>query len=188
MPSPRKPIVPPTKNSWGGRRPGAGRKPKGAVAGVSHAPRPTHKKDHPVFVTLRVGPEMPSLRRAAIRSALHDALAQVKRPGFRVIHSAIEARRLSFIVEADGRNALTTGCQGLSVRIARALNRTLDRDGRFFSDRYESRPLTTPADVARTLEIFGQSGAFSSLAGGPLVRARTALLTHPQRRAVGGRR
>jgi hypothetical protein len=188
MPLRRKPPVTPTKNSWGGRRPGAGRKPKGTVAGVSHAPRPTHRKDHPVLVTLRVGAEVPTLRRAAIRAALRDTLLDVKRPGFRVIHSAIEPKRLTFVVEADSRSALTSGCQGLSVRIARALNRTLDRDGRFFSDRYEARPLTTPAELARTLAAFAASGAFSSLTSGPLAQTRTALLAQPQRRTVGGRR
>lgn len=187
MPPRRKPVVQTIKNSWGGRRPGAGRKPKGAVAGVSHAARPGHKRDHPILVTLRVGADIRSLRRAAVRAALRDAVAQLKRPGFRVIHSAIEAKRLLFVVEADSRIALTTGCQGLSVRVARALNRTLDREGRFFSDRYEARPLSTPGEVARVLSAFAAGGAFSSVTTGALGRSRTALLARPLRR-VGGRR
>jgi hypothetical protein len=187
MPPARKSVVTPTKNTWGGRRPGAGRKPKGTVAGVSHAPRPRHRKDHPILVTLRVAAEIPSLRRSRIRAALRSALLDVKRPGFRVIHSAIEARRLAFLVEADGTRALTTGAQGLCVRIARALNRAFERVGRFFSDRYEARALSTPAEVARALAAFAALGAFASVATGPLVPPRTALLARVPRRAIGGR-
>ena len=38
----------------GGKRPGAGRKLKGARTGASHRTRPEHDPRHPVHVTLRV--------------------------------------------------------------------------------------------------------------------------------------
>src|SRR5215470_7166 len=124
MPSKRKtPAV--STNSWGGRRAGAGRKPNGPIAGVSHGPRPPHDKRYPVLVTLRVGRDLPSLRRAATRSAILETLPETQKRDFRVVHYAIEARRLLFLVEAGSRVALTSGCQGLSVRVARALNRVL---------------------------------------------------------------
>ena len=46
--------------SHGGRRPGAGRKPKGPKALVSHAPRPRFEKPAPVHVTLRMLRELGS--------------------------------------------------------------------------------------------------------------------------------
>src|SRR6186997_2011275 len=47
----------------GGRRRGAGRKPRGARAGVAHRPRPAIRKRTPVHVTVRLVPEVGSLRR-----------------------------------------------------------------------------------------------------------------------------
>ena len=51
--------VPPT---WGGRRPGAGRKPNARQAGVWHIRRPHDDHGHPVLVTLRGDRRLPSLR------------------------------------------------------------------------------------------------------------------------------
>jgi len=135
-------------------------------------------------VTLRVGRDLPSLRRAATRSAILETLPETQKRDFRVVHYAIEARRLLFLVEAGSRVALTSGCQGLSVRVARALNRVLDRSGRFFSDRYESQALATPADVAATLALFSGSEAFSSLGAGPIVPPKTNLLVSAPRRGA----
>jgi hypothetical protein len=41
--------------------------------------------------------------------------------------------------------------QGLLVRIARALNRLLDRAGKVFADRYHARALRTPREVRAAL-------------------------------------
>ena len=40
--------------NWGGKRKGAGRKPKGAKAMASHAKRERLKERYPVFVTMRL--------------------------------------------------------------------------------------------------------------------------------------
>ena len=39
--------------TWGGRRAGSGRKPRGKSAGVAHAARPAFTRTLPVHVTLR---------------------------------------------------------------------------------------------------------------------------------------
>src|SRR6188474_1015321 len=57
----------------GGRRRGAGRKPRGARAGVSHRPRPVIRKRTPVHVTVRLVPEVGSLRRFKLVPAMRKA-------------------------------------------------------------------------------------------------------------------
>lgn len=42
--------------TWGGRRRGAGRKPKGKKAGVSHVKRERLPRSNPAHITLKVAP------------------------------------------------------------------------------------------------------------------------------------
>jgi hypothetical protein len=58
---------------------------------------------------------------------------------------------LHLLVEAEGAAALARGCQGLAVRVARAVNRVLRRRGSLWADRYHARRLATPAEVRRAL-------------------------------------
>ena len=51
--------------TWGGRRKGAGRKPKGRVALVSHEARPEFDGRTPVHVVMRVRDDVRSLRARA---------------------------------------------------------------------------------------------------------------------------
>ena len=48
--------------NWGGKRRGAGRKPEGERALVSHDRRPRLSRHEPVLVTLRLAPRLRSLR------------------------------------------------------------------------------------------------------------------------------
>lgn len=65
--------------TWGGRRPGAGRKPNGARAGVSHTARPAHLPRHPVHATLPALPGVGSLRAAGVFPQVRAALALCRR-------------------------------------------------------------------------------------------------------------
>src|SRR5262245_36116793 len=59
----------------GGRRAGAGRKPKGARAGVSHGRRPELTRRRPVHVTLRLVNGLPSLRQTTLARLLFEAFS-----------------------------------------------------------------------------------------------------------------
>jgi len=73
--------------TWGGARKGAGRKPAGARAGVSHRARPALAARHPVHVTVRLRAGLPSLRRRATREVIERAMALgAERFGFRLVH------------------------------------------------------------------------------------------------------
>jgi hypothetical protein len=47
--------------------------------------------------------------------------------------------------------ALSRGVAGLSIRLARTINRVLARKGEVFSDRYHARALSTPREVRHGL-------------------------------------
>src|SRR4051812_5153542 len=137
--------------TWGGKRDGAGR-PKTGRAGVSHLRRPRLSRHHPVHVTLRAAPGLPSLRKRALRRVLFAAFgAGSERFGFRLVHFSVQSNHLHLVCEADDEGALCRGMQGLSIRIAKRLNRALGRRGRFFSDRYHARALKTPREVRNAL-------------------------------------
>src|SRR5215467_13830259 len=57
----------------GGKRRGAGRKPRGARAGERHQARPDFKPTHALHVVVRVAPAVGSLRRRKLYKAMRDA-------------------------------------------------------------------------------------------------------------------
>jgi hypothetical protein len=68
-----------------------------------------------------------------------------------VVHFALLGDHLHFLVEADDGRALAEGMQGLSVRLAKGLNRLMGTRGKVFADRYHAHVLRTPAEVRRAL-------------------------------------
>ena len=146
----------PFPTTWGGKRRGAGRKPNGVRAGVSHLRRPEHVGRHPLLVTLRVDRSVGRLRRKAPVRAIQRALgAGGDREAFRVTQFSVQQDHLHLIVEAEDKRRLSRGMQGLSIRLARAINRAVGRlsprRGRVFADRYHARPLRTPLEVRNAL-------------------------------------
>lgn len=137
---------------WGGKRPGAGRKPKGAKAGVSHRQRAPLASRFPVHVTLRLDRGLPRLRRKAAYAVLRRCLLRSNdRVGFRLCQYSVLNNHLHLIVEAKGRHELSRGMQGLCVRVARGLNRLWKRSGKVFADRYHDHILRTPREVRHAL-------------------------------------
>ncbi|HTE54121.1 MAG TPA: transposase [Kofleriaceae bacterium] len=78
-------------------------------------------------------------------------LAGGHRPDFRVVEFSVQSNHVHLIVEAGGAEALSRGMLGLEVRLARRLNRALDRRGRFFAERYHARSLRTPTEVRHAI-------------------------------------
>jgi REP element-mobilizing transposase RayT len=119
---------------------------------VSHRKRPRHTERYPLHVVLRTRPDAPRLRRrevmAAVRQALRDAGL---REGFRIVHYSVQGNHVHLIVEAHDKLALSRGMQGLAIRVARAVNRSVGRKGKVFADHYFARELRTPAEVRRAV-------------------------------------
>jgi len=134
----------------GGWRPGAGR-PRGRTR-CAHVARAEFPRRHPQHVTLRVRAGVASLRRFRPLRAIKQAIARAQRgERFAVVHFAVLATHVHLIVEAEGATALARGMQGLAVRIARGVNRALDRRGELFAERYHARALTTPRQTRNAL-------------------------------------
>ncbi len=146
------------KVGWGGRRVGAGRpKSKAGAKGLPHRRRGFHERREPVHVTMTVVAGLPSLRLAELAQAVGRGIRAATghfartRPGFRVVEFSIQATHVHLIVEAGSRSTLARGVQGLTVRVAKAINRVLERKGQVFADRYHARALTTPREVRNAL-------------------------------------
>jgi REP element-mobilizing transposase RayT len=138
--------------TWGGKRRGAGRKPNGDQAGVSHLRRPDLAARHPVHVTVHLANGVGYLRGHSRVRAVERALSEAKiRFGMRIIHYSIQGNHLHLIVEAYDRRALARGMQGLLIRLALALNGLAHRRGKVFADRYHSHVLRSRRETARAV-------------------------------------
>jgi REP element-mobilizing transposase RayT len=148
----RSKLVQHTLHRRGGLRHGAGRKPNGERALVPHVRRARIDARVPVLVTWKLRDGLSNLRRPALRGLLLEAIASARdRHALRLVHYSIQSNHVHAIVEARDATALARGAQGLSVRIAKALNRAWGRRGRVFADRYHSRALRTPREVRYAL-------------------------------------
>ena len=137
--------------NWGGKRRGAGRKPKGERAGVSHGARAKLAARFPVLVTLRLCAGLPSLRAEAEHERVRSALAASTKEDFHVVEYSAQSNHVHLLVEAASASALARGMIGLAVRLARRLDRLWRRVGAVFSDRYHARVLRTPSEVRTAL-------------------------------------
>jgi len=181
----------------GGRRPGAGRKPKGRRAGVSHGCRPMVAARHPVHVTMRMRDEVWNLRTRRCFRVVEAALAAgSNRLGIRLTHFSVQGNHVHLVVEAEDARALSRGMQGLSVRVARALNRVMRRTGKVFADRFHSHVLRTAREVRNAvLYVLGNArvharrqgrtapAGMDAYAGGPGLEgaADASPVVHPPR-------
>ena len=130
----------------GGKRKGAGR-PK-TVGVVQRVPRPEFARRFPLHVTLKIKDDVGSLRTNKIYAQIQRAFFYGhNRFGMRMVEFSVQGNHIHLVVEAEGRESLWKGMQGLNVRIAKAVNKVLGRKGKFFSDRYYSRVLKTLSEV-----------------------------------------
>jgi REP element-mobilizing transposase RayT len=138
---------------WGGRREGAGRKPKNGVkAGVAHVRREGQGARVPMHVTLRVAKGVPRLRQRRGYQVVRRALGRANRlEGARICEVSIQANHLHLIVEADDRASLTRLMRSFAITAAKGVNARFGRRGRVVEDRYHVVRLTTPAQVRSAL-------------------------------------
>jgi len=105
-----------------------------------------------VHITWRVGPEIWNLRGPKCFSQIARAFAHgCDRRGFRLIHFSVQGNHLHLIVEAADEIRLSRGLQGLAVRIARGVNRAMQRTGKVFAGRYHEHVLRTVSETAHAV-------------------------------------
>jgi REP element-mobilizing transposase RayT len=134
----------------GGKRKGAGRKPKGLRAGTTHEARRELQARHPLHIVLRVLPEIGNLRHPDLYRAVREAsIVAAIRGRIRIVHLSIQATHIHMLVEATDKLALARGMQGFQVSVARNINTALGADpfhrrrGRVFADRYHAVVIVT---------------------------------------------
>jgi REP element-mobilizing transposase RayT len=143
----------------GGKRKGAGRKPKNAEAGLPHRKRSKKKRDEPLHITVRLADGLPSLRRGgALKVVLAALSASSDRLGMRIVHYSIQRDHLHLLVEADDRECVARGMNALLSPLARALNKLWDRKGKVFPERYHDEVISTPTQARNALRYVLQNG------------------------------
>ena len=140
-----------TIRTWGGRRRGAGRPPNPGRRSVPHRRRVPHVTRCPAHVTLRAVSNLPSLRDERTFTAIRRALGLATKGGFRVFEFSVQTDHLHLLVEADDPTRFERGMRGLTIRVAKAVNRALRRVGRVWGDRYHARLLRTPREMRNAL-------------------------------------
>ena len=136
---------------WGGKRRGAGRKPKGERAGVPHVKRAKLAMRIPVLVTMKLCEGLRTLRAKDVNALIRAAIAAGRREDFRVVEYSLQETHIHALVEANDERSLSSSMNGLATRIARGLNGLWRRTGRVFAERYHALQLTTPRAVRNAL-------------------------------------
>jgi len=149
-----------------------------------------------------------NLRSRRCFSIIERAFAAAReRFGMRLVHFSVQGNHIHLLIETTDGQALARGMQGLTIRIAKALNRVMGRHGPVFEDHYHSRVVRTPTEAARAVAYVlrnfahhakargeevpdDEADPFSSAAGScadppPVCEPRTWLLSAGWRRGVG---
>ena len=136
----------PPKMTHGGARVGAGR--KRSTNEQPHREREKFAKRCPVQVTLKMKPDIKNLRRRDVYRKIEDCLRQAAtRADAPICDFSVQGDHVHMLVDAANNNALTSAVRGVSIRVARAINKFWGRKGRVFNDRYHARLLRSPTEV-----------------------------------------
>jgi len=120
-------------------------------SGVPHSTRPDVRGVCHVVLRIRRG--LPWLRTPRTYRVLERAFrAGKEKKGFALVQFSVQRDHLHLLVEADSKTRLARGMQGLTIRIAKALNRYWrDRVGAVFAERYFARAVATAKEIKRAL-------------------------------------
>jgi REP element-mobilizing transposase RayT len=141
----------------GGKRKGAGRKPKGPRAGAPHQARPEVRSWQALHVVLRVVPAVGSLRKRKMYQVLREAtIVAAVRERIRIVHISLQQTHVHLLIEAENKQALARGLQGFQISAARHINTVLGvgarrRRGPVFADRYHLEVITSPRRARHAL-------------------------------------
>jgi REP element-mobilizing transposase RayT len=142
----------------GGKRRGAGRKPKGKRAGSPHKQRPEVRSRHALHVVLRVVPAVGNLRRRKMYKAMREAtIVAAVRERIRIVHISLQRNHVHLLVEAENKQTLARGMQGFQISAARNINTLLGDDkyrrrrGPVFADRYHLEVISSPTRARHAL-------------------------------------
>lgn len=139
----------------GGRREGAGRKPKLDARGnrihPPHVPRPQWRGRRALLIVAPLSPGVPDLAKGKFGKIIQAMFAAgYELEGFRVLAYGVERKQLRYVVEAVDAKHLSTGMKSLGSRIALTINPLRPTRGRVFASRYQMT-LLEPAAVKKAV-------------------------------------
>src|SRR5207248_9771063 len=136
----------------GGKRKRASRKLKAPRPKVSHKARAQFDHAAVVLVSLHVATGVWNLRSKRCFGVIEQCFADAReRFGLRIVEFSVLGNHIHLVVEADSSSALAKGLQGWAVRIAKALNRVMQRRGTVFDDHYHSHLLRSPTQLVNAI-------------------------------------
>jgi REP element-mobilizing transposase RayT len=141
----------------GGKRKGAGRKPKHGRAGAAHKKRDAVDGRQVLHIVLRTVSAVGNLRRREVYKAMRAAtITAARRGGLRIVHASIQHNHIHLLAEADSAGALASGMQGFQISAARRINTAMAvnhrrRRGAVFADRYHVVIIESPRQVRHAL-------------------------------------
>ena len=142
----------------GGKRKGAGRKSYREMPCRRHVEREEMSRGTPLHITLRLISGLPSLRRLDSMFVVCQAFAAARdRHGMRIVHYGVMTNHIHLIIEAESRDAVARGMNGLQVRLIKQLNRLWQRTGTIFVDRYHDEVITSPRQMRNALRYVLQN-------------------------------
>ena len=122
------------KGTWGGRRPGSGRKQIHSK-GVAHRIREEVTRKTPMHINFRFNT---SVRNKEKLRHLKRAIMNARSHGLRIIHFSLQSNHVHFIIEATSNEILTRGMRSLTITFAKALKK-----GKVQVERYHLHVLRT---------------------------------------------
>src|SRR6185503_15715136 len=125
---------------------------------VPHSARPEVRGV--CHVVLRVRRGLPWLRTPRTHRVLERAFRQGKeKRGFALVQFSVQGDHLHLLIEAENKEGLARGMQGLAIRIAKNLNRYWRRrGGAVFAERYFARAVQTAKEIKRALAYVLNNG------------------------------
>lgn len=135
--------------TWGGRRKGAGR-PNLSKA-VSHMKRETVTSKTPVMITLKLKPELKSLRCGSMHKQLKKSLAGAKKVGLGVSHYTLENNHLHIFAEANDNEVLARGMMSFGSSFGKGIRKFNGGSGSVFLGRYYVSVLKNPTQTKNAL-------------------------------------
>lgn len=139
------PFKEPT-HTRGGRRKNAGRPVR--VGGLPHSRREAIERLLPVHVTVRMAHHVYNLRSRRAFNVIGPAISKAAdRFGVRILEFSVQGNHMHLVVEAAAHEALSRAMQGFSIRVAKGLNRMMNRRGRVLADRYHAHVLETSKEA-----------------------------------------
>ena len=115
-------------------------------------PRARVRKKTTLHVTVRLVPEVRSLRRFKLAPAVRTAFLRTKKKDdFRLCQFSIQRDHLHLACEADSNQGLSRGMQGLGISFAKRVNAKLGRKGKVLADRFHAVVVTSPRQMRNAL-------------------------------------